>query len=114
MSPQTEAVAGTHPMSLYLRHNIMLYFTYTEQGVAMLSSVLNSDRAILVNIQIMRAFAKLRKWFLQYGFVLRQIKTLEKHFGEHDKKINLIFKTIRQLIEPPPAPEKPKIGFHRR
>jgi len=88
-------------------------YVFTEQGVAMLSSVLNSERAILVNIQIMRAFAKLRKWFLQYGFVLRQIKTLEKNFGEHDKKINLIFKTIRQLIEPSPEPEKPKIGFHR-
>ncbi len=88
-------------------------YAFTEQGVAMLSSVLNSERAILVNIQIMRAFAKLRKWFLQYGFVLRQIKMLEKNFGEHDKKINLIFKTIRQLIEPSPDPERPKIGFHR-
>lgn len=90
-----------------------LPYVFTEQGVAMLSSVLNSERAILVNIQIMRAFANLRKWFLQYGFVLRQIKTLEKNFGEHDKKINLIFKTIRQLIEPPAGPEGPKIGFHK-
>jgi hypothetical protein len=88
-------------------------YVFTEQGVAMLSGVLNSERAILVNIQIMRAFARLRGWFLAHRDVLRRVKAIEEQLGEHDKKIGLVFTAIRQLLEPPEPPEveRPKIGF---
>lgn len=75
----------------------------------MLSSVLNSERAIQVNIQIMRAFSKLRKMALGYAGLKRKIEELER---KYDAKFKIIFDTIRRLIE---LPEKPlrKIGFYK-
>ncbi len=71
-----------------------LSYAFTEQGVAMLSSVLNSERAILVNIQIMRAFTKLRK-------ILASHEDLRSKIEEHDVQIQAIFEAIRQLMTPP-------------
>ncbi|MFH0763822.1 MAG: ORF6N domain-containing protein [Candidatus Omnitrophota bacterium] len=87
------------------------YFPYvfTEQGVAMLSSVLNSERAILVNIQIMRAFVGLRRVGLTYAGLKHKIEDMEK---KYDKQFGIVFKAIKKLMEPPPAKPKPKIGFH--
>ena len=86
---------------------------FTEQGVAMLSSVLNSERAIMVNIQIMRAFTKLRELLATHKDLQRKIETLEGKYKQHDKQFKVVFEAIRQLLEPPPVPEKPKrrIGF---
>jgi len=76
---------------------------FTEQGVAMLSSVLNSERAIQVNIQIMRVFTKLRE-------VLATHKDLQRKIEGHDQQIRYIFQIIKRLLAPPKSPKK-KIGF---
>jgi hypothetical protein len=89
-------------------------YVFTEQGVAMLSSVLNSQRAILVNVQIMRAFVQLRGLVLTHKELINSVKSLERKFGEHDIKIKYIFEAIRQLLEAPQEEKsKPRIGFHR-
>ncbi|MEK6646770.1 MAG: ORF6N domain-containing protein [Candidatus Firestonebacteria bacterium] len=85
-------------------------YVFTEQGVAMLSSVLNSKRAILVNIQIMRAFVKLRQILSTHKELQRKIEEMEK---KYDKQFSIVFEAIRQLMRPPeiPKPPKKKIGF---
>jgi len=89
-----------------------LPYVFTEQGVAMLSGVLNSKRAIRVNILIMRAFTKLRELLLSHKDLAIKLEALEKKYAEHDEKIQAIFNAIKQLLEPPPEEPKPKIGFH--
>ncbi len=91
-----------------------LPFAFTEYGVAMLSSVLNSERAIQINILIMRAFTKLRQTLLNHKELGIKVEALEKKFGEHDESIKAIFEAIKQLLEPPPVKPKPQIGFHNR
>ena len=88
-------------------------YAFTEQGVAMLSSVLNSPRAVKVNIAIMRAFVKLRQTLEANRELAQKFADLEGRVGKHDKEINAIIEAIRQLMVPP---EKPKrvIGFHVR
>jgi hypothetical protein len=70
---------------------------FTEQGVAMLSSVLNSDRAILVNIQIIRVFTKIRRLIETHSEILHKLERVEKKEIEHDQQIILIFEYLRQL-----------------
>ena len=88
---------------------------FTQEGVAMLSSVLNSERAIQVNIAIMRAFVALRELLLTHKELADKITALENAVGEHDEKIALVFEAIKKLLEPAAAPEaetkKPPIGF---
>lgn len=88
-----------------------LPYVFTEQGVAMVSSVLNSHRAIQVNIQIMRTFVKLRELMLSHKDLAQKIDSLEHKFKEHDKNFVIVFEAIRKLLA---SPEKPKtrIGFH--
>lgn len=88
-----------------------LPYVFTEQGVSMLSSVLNSDRAITVNIQIMRAFVKIREFLLTHKELAEKIELLEKKYSNHDESIKAIFEVIKQLLEPVEEKEKPKIGF---
>jgi hypothetical protein len=88
-----------------------LPYAFTEQGVAMLSSVLNSERAIQVNILIMRAFTKLKELLLTHKELALKLETLEKKYANHDEKIKVIFEAIKQLLQPP-AEEKRRIGFH--
>jgi hypothetical protein len=90
-----------------LRH---LPFAFTEQGVAMLSSVLKSERAIEVNILIMRAFVKLREIISTHKKVEEKLKEIENRLGQHDKQILQIIDVINQLITPP-EPVKKKVGF---
>ena len=85
-------------------------FVFTEHGVAMLSSVLNSSRAIQVNIQIMRTFAKLRELLLQHKDLARRLADLEK---KYDAQFKVVFDAIRQLMTPPET-KKRKIGFEVR
>ena len=89
------------------------YFPYafTEQGVAMLSSVLNSERAIQVNIAIMRAFVKLRKILSTHKDLVHKLNELERKVEKHDVEIHPIFEAIRRLMTEPEKP-KSKIGFH--
>ena len=86
---------------------------FTEQGVAMLSSVLNSERAVKVNIAIMRAFVKLRETLETNRELARKFAELEKHVGKHDDEIAAIIDAIRQLMAPPEEPRR-EIGFHVR
>ncbi|MFA4854154.1 MAG: ORF6N domain-containing protein [Candidatus Omnitrophota bacterium] len=91
-----------------LKHSTVEPYVFTEQGVAMLSSVLNSERAILVNIQIMRAFTQLRRMLLTNVDLKRRIEEMER---KYDKQFMIVFKVIKELLEPPPVPKKPTIGF---
>ncbi|MEK6563736.1 MAG: ORF6N domain-containing protein [Candidatus Omnitrophota bacterium] len=86
-------------------------YAFTEQGVSMLSSVLNSERAIQVNILIMRAFTRLREILLTHKDLAIKIEALEKKYTEHDQTIKTIFGAIKQLLEPLPEKPKPRIGF---
>jgi len=83
---------------------------FTEQGVAMLSSVLNSDRAIEVNIAIMRAFVHLRRMIASNDELAHKLADLEKRLEKHDEDIGLIFEAIRELMKPADKPSR-KIGF---
>lgn len=88
-------------------------FAFTEQGVAMLSSVLNSDTAIKVNIRIIRIFTKLREMLLTYNDILLKIERLEKKVTAHDENIQTVFKALKQLLNPP-LKSRPAIGFKRQ
>lgn len=85
---------------------------FTEQGVAMLSTVLRSKRAIHVNISIMRAFVKLRQILSTHKELAHKLSELERKIEKHDEDICAIFEAIRQLMAPPPQPPKRRIGFH--
>jgi hypothetical protein len=90
-------------------------YVFTEQGVAMLSSVLNSDRAILVNLQIMRVFTKIRALLESHKEILRKLESLEKKDIEQEDKILLIFEYLKQLEqvkqEETQFRERKRIGF---
>ena len=81
---------------------------FTEQGVAMLSSVLNSQRAIHVNIAIMRAFVRLREMLAGHADLARKLDALEK---KYDGQFQVVFEAIRQLIATPKPPKRRRIGF---
>ena len=84
---------------------------FTEQGVAMLSSVLRSRRAIQVNIAIMRAFVKLKEILATHAELSHKLSELEHKFEKHDIDIQSIFEAIRQLMMPPPDKPRRRIGF---
>jgi len=83
-------------------------FAFTEQGVAMLSSVLRSERAIHVNIEIMRAFVRLRQLLASNAEMARKLATLEK---KYDAQFKVVFDAIRELMTPPGPKKKRPIGF---
>lgn len=86
-----------------------LPYVFTEQGVAMLSSVLRSERAVQVNIAIMRAFVSLRGMLAQDSDLARRILHLEE---KYDRQFAAVFEAIRQMLAMPPAPER-RMGFHK-
>jgi len=92
------------------QHSKYLPFAFTEQGIAMLSTVLNSKRAIQVNIQIMRVFVRLRQMLSTHKELSRKFSELERHVENHDQQIQTIFEAIHQLITPPEKPKR-QIGF---
>jgi len=83
---------------------------FTEHGILMLSSVLNSKKAIQVNIQIMRTFTKLREMMLSYKDLQTKIEAMERKHAKHDEHFQLVFKTIKEMLNPP-VKKKGKIGF---
>jgi len=91
----------------YLTHHP---YAFTEQGVAMLSSVLRSKRAVQVNIEIMRAFVRMRSLVAQSKDLSHKLAELESRIGTHDKAIRSLFDAIRQLMKPPKKEKKP-VGF---
>jgi hypothetical protein len=86
-------------------------YAFTEQGIAMLSSVLNSERAVKMNVAIMRAFVRLRQMLETNRALARKFSELEQRVGKHDEEIAAIFEAIRQLMAPPEKPRR-EIGFH--
>ena len=89
-------------------------YVFTEQGVAMLSSVLTSDRAVQVNIAIMRIFVKLREILATHKDLAHKLGELERKIENHDSEIQAIFEAIHKLKEPTPENPKAGIGFHTR
>lgn len=92
-------------------HRKYLPYAFTEQGVAMLSGVLHSDRAVAVNVAIMRAFVKLRQVVAAHRELSAKLAELERKISKHDEDIQRVFDAIRQLMAPPDPPKR-KIGFH--
>lgn len=98
-------------------HSKYLPFAFTEEGVSMLSSVLNSDTAIMVNIQIMKIFRRLRRYLLSHKDILLKLEQIERQLAEHDNKILVIFEYLKQLEtakqEEIQYKDRPRIGFKR-
>jgi hypothetical protein len=85
-------------------------FVFTEQGVAMLSSVLNSERAVLVNIEIMRVFVRLRQALATHEELARRLEAVEREVGDHGRLLEDVVEAIRAIIDRPPPPSR-RIGF---
>jgi hypothetical protein len=96
------------------QHYKYLPHAFTEQGVAMLSGILRSHRAVQVNVAIMRAFVRLREALSMHKELAHKLAELERKIENHDAGIHSLFEAIRQLMAPIPPPEEPKkeIGFH--
>lgn len=88
-------------------------YAFTEHGVLMLSSVLSSERAIKVNIQIMRIYTRMREMLSTHADILLKLEQLEKKVDGYDEDIQLIFMHLKRLIDPPQEP-RPRIGFRRK
>lgn len=88
-------------------------YAFTEQGVAMLSSVLNSERAVLVNIHIIRVFTRMREMLSTHKDVLLKLEQLERKVMHQDDDIKLIFDYLKELLNPPTEPMR-KIGFKHK
>lgn len=91
-----------------LKHSSVLPRAFTEQGVAMLSTVLNSDRAIEVNIEIMRAFVRLRQMLLTHVEMARKLEVMER---KYDTQFKVVFEAIRQLMTSPLEPNEKSLDF---
>ncbi len=94
-----------------------LPYAFTEQGVAMLSGILNSDRAIQMNIAIMRAFAAVRRILLQQTDIKEQLRLIQERITEHDVQLNQIYDSIENLLDEKAAQRKwesrERIGFKK-
>jgi phage regulator Rha-like protein len=99
------------------QHSKYLPYAFTEQGVAMLSGVLNSDKAIEMNISIMRAFVEVRKILLQQNDLKEQLKELKKRVGGHDVQLSQIYDALENLLDEKAAQrkwdERERIGFKK-
>ena len=99
------------------QHSKYLPYAFTEQGVAMLSGVLNSDKAINMNIAIMRAFVETRRIVLQASDVKDQLLEIKQRMGEHDVQLSQIYDAIENLLDENAAQQKwnerPRIGFKK-
>jgi hypothetical protein len=104
----TELVDAPGPLTSRRGHNIKyLPYAFTQEGVAMLSSILRSPRAVQVNVEIMRAFVRLRRMLESNVELARQVAALEKRY---DEQFKVVFDAIRKLMEPPAKPSR-RIGF---
>lgn len=108
-STETKELVTNRDRFQSLRHSTVSPYAFTENGVAMLSSVLNSPRAVQVNIQIMRTFTKLREMMATHEELRRKIEELER---KYDYQFAVVFDAIKRFLEPPIKPKR-KIGFGR-
>jgi hypothetical protein len=88
-------------------------FAFTEQGVAMLASVLRSERAVHVNIEIVRTFVRLRRVLAANADLARRLDEVESRLGEHDEQFVELIRAIRELMQPTTPPKRRRIGFHQ-
>ncbi len=95
-----------------MKHSSSPPYAFTEHGVAMLASVLKSDRAVKISINIIKAFVKLREMLSTHKELAHKLAQLERKIEKHDEEIKLIFDAIRQLMTPP-EPKRRRIGFLR-
>lgn len=107
---ETDAAASRSQSVILKRGQNIKYppYAFTEQGVAMLSSVLRSPRAVMVNVEIMRAFVRLRQMLASNADLARKLATLER---KYDAQFKIVFDAIRELMTPPGPKEKRPIGF---
>lgn len=107
-------IVTTYPRK---RPNSALPYAFTEQGVAMLSGILNSEKAINMNIQIMRAFVAVRKVLLKQSDLKKQLKEIKDRLGEHDVQLNQIYEAMENLLDEKAAErkwdERERIGFKK-
>jgi hypothetical protein len=96
-----------------LKYSTQLPYVFTEHGAVMLASVLNSERAIEVNIQIVRIFTQMREMFLTHKDILLKLEQLERQVYGHDENIQLIFVHLKQLLTPSEQTNRRRIGFRR-
>ena len=94
-----------------LRHSYSYPYAFTEHGVAMLASVLNSDTAVRISIHIVKAFIRLRRFASNYSQISDKLKRLEEKIGVHDSEIRAIIQAIHDMTAPPKRPKR-QIGFH--
>jgi len=95
-----------------MKHSSSTPYAFTEHGVAMLASVLKSERAVKISINIIKAFVKLREILSTHKELTAKLNQLERKMEKHDEEIHMIFEAIRQLMEPPQKTRK-RIGFLR-
>ena len=99
------------------QHSKYMPYAFTEQGVAMLSGILNSDKAINMNIAIMRAFVEVRKFLLQQSDVREQLQQLKERLGEHDIQLSQIYDALENLLDDKAGQrkweERERIGFKK-
>ena len=108
-SSERKSLSRSQNVTLKRGQNVKYFpYAFTEQGVAMLSSVLRSSRAVEVNIAIMRTFVQLRRLMDSNADLARKIESLEK---KYDEQFSVVFAAIKQLITPPEPPRR-RIGFH--
>jgi hypothetical protein len=85
---------------------------FTEHGALMAANVLNSPRAVSMSVYIIRAFVKMREDLAANAAILKRLAEIDKTLLVHDSALRDIYQRLRPLLEPPPAPPKPEIGFH--
>ncbi len=118
------ASEGTLPMRSHIvtasqskRNTTVTPYAFTEQGVAMLSGILNSDKAINMNIAIMRAFVEVRKVLFKQNDLKDQLKEIKDQLGEHDVQLNQIYDAMENLLDEKAAQrkweERERIGFNK-
>jgi hypothetical protein len=107
---EAESLISQNVISTRRSFSRTLPSVFTEQGVAMLSSVLKSERAAQVNVRIMRAFVHMREVLADQKDILKKLDELEKKYETHDADIKAVFGALKKLIQVPPPPQR-RIGF---
>lgn len=110
---EKQALIENFPHLESLKYSPSLPKVFTEHGAVMLASVLNSQRAIEVNIRIVRIFTKMREMLLSYKDVLLKIEKLERQTNKNSEDISMVFEHLRQLILPQTQTTRRRIGFRR-
>lgn len=95
-------------------HRKYLPYAFTEHGALMAANILNSPRAVAMSIYVIRAFVKIREGLAANAAILKRLAEIDKNLLLHDAALRDIFQKLRPLLEPPPLPPKPEIGFHNQ